>query len=55
MKDLMIQGRIVRINSLNYQWIHERVPGEPYISPGNDLVNWNFNLSLIYHLPTKDR
>tara|TARA_S200000501_G_scaffold354841_1_gene375925 strand:+ start:89 stop:1699 length:1611 start_codon:yes stop_codon:yes gene_type:complete len=55
MKDLMIQGRIVRINSLNYQWINERVPGEPYISPGNDLVNWNFNLSLIYHLSTKDR
>ena len=55
MKDLMIEGRIVRINSLNYQWVHERAPEEPYIGPGNDLVNWNFNLSLIYHLPTKDK
>jgi hypothetical protein len=53
-KELMIQGRITRTTSLNYQWVNIRNnPDDPYIRPGNDLINWNFNLSVIYHLPSK--
>ncbi|MGY8977021.1 MAG: capsule assembly Wzi family protein [Cytophagales bacterium] len=53
-KELMIQGRITRITSLNYQWVNiQNNPDDAYIRPGNDLINWNFNLSVIYHLPSK--
>jgi hypothetical protein len=45
-----INGKILYIRSLNYQWELERLPGDRYFIPGRDLSNLHLNINFVYSI-----